>query len=140
MDSLTNNQMLILAGVVVTLLGFLYVSNNKTTTQSYNGQSASTAVNQQANQKPSTTVYNIYADWCGHSKNLIPVWQQLENNFINDSSIEIVKVEETQDPAIVQKYQVRGFPTILAIKNGQRIDYKGDRSLASLTEFANGLK
>ena len=41
-------------------------------------------------------------------------------------------------PEMTQKYNVQGFPTILALKDGElNMKYDGDRSYESLLQFMN---
>jgi thiol-disulfide isomerase/thioredoxin len=87
----------------------------------------------------------FYADWCPHSKQAKPVWEELkktyENKTINgytiifteiDSSMENTDVEKMMD-----KYNVEGFPTIKLLKNGQVIEYDAKPTKETLTQFLN---
>lgn len=64
-------------------------------------------------------VINIYADWCGWSKKLLPEWSKVEDYYKNDNNISIRKVEEKEDPELIQKLQIAGFPSIFKVRNGE---------------------
>ena len=65
----------------------------------------------------------IYADWCGHSKKMLPDYSKIEAEFhnqtINDTLVLIEKYTD-KDKAKVKEYGVRGFPSLFSHKNGQR--------------------
>lgn len=65
----------------------------------------------------------IYAEWCGHSKKMLPDYSKIEAEFhnqtINDTLVLIEKYTD-KDKEKVKEYGVRGFPTLFSHKNGQR--------------------
>jgi thiol-disulfide isomerase/thioredoxin len=95
----------------------------------------------------------FYADWCGHCKNLVPVWQKLieEGKKIHkEKNIAIVDVNNDimeKDNAFVAKLQkkvksleVKGFPTIGTITYNNGVvfeEYKNDRTLDAMLKKVN---
>lgn len=82
--------------------------------------------------------FPILAPWCGHCKRLLPVWQQLAEKFVGDSSVKIAKVDCTlqENRDLCSEQEVNGFPTLFVYKNGEKIsEYNGSRSLEDLFEF-----
>eukprot|EP00009_Paramoeba_aestuarina_P000350 CAMPEP_0201513850 /NCGR_PEP_ID=MMETSP0161_2-20130828/5813_1 /ASSEMBLY_ACC=CAM_ASM_000251 /TAXON_ID=180227 /ORGANISM="Neoparamoeba aestuarina, Strain SoJaBio B1-5/56/2" /LENGTH=452 /DNA_ID=CAMNT_0047910223 /DNA_START=97 /DNA_END=1455 /DNA_ORIENTATION=+ len=81
----------------------------------------------------------FYAPWCGHCKNLAPIYESLGEHFVNDDNIVISKMDATAnyvDPLL----SVQGFPTIKFFPAGAKNDvvsYEGDRTLEDLIEFVN---
>lgn len=73
------------------------------------------------NGKPSKTVevHFVYAEWCGHSQNAIPAFEELTK--INDvktqsgTSVTFVMTEEQSDGFSVFKGKVQGFPTYMTV-------------------------
>lgn len=94
----------------------------------------------------------IHAKWCGHCQALMPNWEIMKNELINDKKFQIIEIEDgdlnkdtiinnlnenLKDKNILLKAD--GFPTIFKIDNGILEYYKGaDREPTSLkTWFSN---
>lgn len=75
-----------------------------------------------------------YAPWCGHCKNLKPTWEELKKE-LKDGTIEIIDYNcDTNSEC--KKNNISGFPTIIFHKKcGDKVLYRGDRSLKSLLDF-----
>lgn len=74
----------------------------------------------------------FYLPSCGPCRNFLPTW----NKFFPPPSIKKEKIDSSIFYDIANSYNVKSFPTVLLIKNGKQIVYKGDRSLESLRHFA----
>ena len=84
----------------------------------------------------------FYADWCGHCKNIKPVWNKASKKAKGD--VKMVKVncgeENEEHQSIVDKYKIEGFPTIKLLNNGKvESDYTGGRDVNDLVNYVNGL-
>ncbi|CAE6391495.1 unnamed protein product [Rhizoctonia solani] len=81
----------------------------------------------------------FYAPWCGHCKRLAPVYDQLGEQYADQKNkLTIVKMDATtNDLPASAGFKIAGFPTIKFKPAGSKsfVDYEGDRSLESLTEF-----
>ena len=73
---------------------------------------------------------------CGHCKRMMPEWDKLEAN--HGTTLTVKKVEKDEDPALMKKHSVKGFPTILLLdRNGNKIkQYEGDRTFDAMKSFA----
>lgn len=76
----------------------------------------------------------FYAPWCGHCKMLEPIWSQVAQSLA-DTDIRVSRVDCTRFTSVAMEYSVKGFPTVLFIKGGKTVEYKGDRNREELAEF-----
>ena len=66
-------------------------------------------------------VIDFYATWCGPCKALLPVVEQLSEEY--DGKVIICKCDVGEDgDEIAAQYRVRNVPTILFFKGGQQVD------------------
>ena len=101
----------------------------------------------------------VDAPWCGHCKQLAPIWDQLAEHFQNNEDVTIAKMDSTKNE--VEGISIEGFPTLKFFPKGadkevslgggwqvgengtlsllvcpvQAVDYKGDRTLDELIKF-----
>lgn len=76
---------------------------------------------------------DFYADWCGPCKQLMPMVEALDV-----PGVTIVKVNADEQSEIVNKYGVRGLPTLKAFRNGESVGTKsGMMSLGQLLAFVD---
>ncbi|XP_033121043.1 thioredoxin domain-containing protein 5-like [Anneissia japonica] len=84
------------------------------------------------------TFVKFYAPWCGHCKRLAPTWETLATEVVEQKDVSIAKVDCTVHKSTCQKYEVRGYPTLLLFKNGKNVEkYGKSRELDSLLTFVN---
>lgn len=78
----------------------------------------------------------FYAPWCGHCQRLAPTWDELAQSFEHDSSVTIAKIDCTQYRPICQDFDVKGYPTLLWIEDGKKIEkYSGSRTHEELRAY-----
>lgn len=58
------------------------------------------------------------ATWCGPCKALAPIIDQIADDM--DGKIKVGKVDIDDSPLTAGKYGVRGVPTVMVFKNGER--------------------
>jgi len=81
----------------------------------------------------------FYAPWCGHCKQLAPIYDELGEKYKDHESIVIAKMDSTANE--VADVTVRGFPTIKFFpkESGRKIvDYSGGRTLEDFVAFLEG--
>ena len=77
---------------------------------------------------------------CGHCKKMMPEWQRFVKLNANNSKVKIETVEKDDAPELIQKYNVQGFPTIIAINDGKKVkEFEGERNVDDLQRFANSI-
>lgn len=82
------------------------------------------------------TLALFYADWCGHCKKIKPVWDEVskEVNEGEATGVKMIKVncsnpaENEAQKAVMEKYNIQGYPTILVFENGKHSEYSGERT------------
>ena len=85
-------------------------------------------------------VVKLFAEWCGRSKDLEPVFEEAAKHFIRDPSIRFIAVDVTKNE--MEGINGKEFPQVLLFKSGgdgkQRVDYKGNfEDVDELIRFVN---
>jgi thioredoxin 1 len=63
---------------------------------------------------------DFYAPWCGPCKALAPVIERIGGEF--EGRIEVVKVNVDNAQSLAGRYNVRGVPTLMIFRDGERRD------------------
>jgi thioredoxin len=71
-------------------------------------------------QSPIPVVVDFWAAWCGPCKMIAPVLDEIAKE--NDGRFRVAKVNIDDDPALQQRFNVRGVPTLLFFSGGQQRD------------------
>jgi len=81
----------------------------------------------------------FFAPWCGHCKNLAPIYDQLGDAYKNSKNVVIAKVDADQHRSLGSRFGVTGFPTIKFFPKGKKSDPKPYNSGRDLESFASFL-
>lgn len=80
----------------------------------------------------------FYAPWCSHCQRLAPTWEQLSETLRADNKVSISKVDCTVYRPLCQDFEVKGYPTLLWIEDGKKIEkYSGGRDLDTLKSYVD---
>jgi len=85
--------------------------------------------------KDKDVLVEFYAPWCGHCKQLAPIYDKLGEKFKDNEDIVIAKMDSTINE--LEHTKINSFPTIKLFKKGdnQVIEYSGERTLEGLSKF-----
>ena len=85
---------------------------------------------------PKELVY-FHMNGCGHCKNFTPIWDQFSSSY--SGNLKLRKVERENASSELEKYEVKGFPTILLLDgSGGKKEFQGDRTIQGLESFIQG--
>lgn len=79
----------------------------------------------------------FFAPWCGHCKQLAPIWEELDGTI---KDVTVAEVDCTVETDICSKYGVQGYPTLKFLQHsGEVIDYDGARGKEDLSKWAQAM-
>jgi protein disulfide-isomerase len=77
----------------------------------------------------------FYVPWCGHCQAMAPNWVQLAKEM--KGRLNIGEVNCDVESRLCKDVRLRGFPTILFFRGGERVEYDGLRGLGDFVTYAN---
>ena len=82
---------------------------------------------------PKSCTY-YYMTNCGHCKTFTPIWDSFVQSYTGPIKLRKVEMNDAKDD--IEKYNINGFPTILAIdEQGETKSFDGPRTKDGLTKF-----
>ena len=90
----------------------------------------------QNNNAEKCDMYVFVADWCPHCTKAKPAIAELKNNKPANVNVNVVNESDSNSRELMNKYKVRGFPTILLVKaDGEVVEFAERVSLENLNKF-----
>ena len=90
------------------------------------------------------TLYFFGTSWCPHCISAKPEWKEFveenKDKEFNGKRVNFVDVDCDKEPALADKYEVSGYPTIKLDKGSEIIEFKSKPTKATLLEFLNSIK
>jgi thioredoxin 2 len=71
-------------------------------------------------QSPLPVLVDFWAAWCGPCRMIAPVLERLAGELAG--RVRFVKVDVDENPALAERHDVTGIPTLVLYKNGQVAD------------------
>ena len=78
----------------------------------------------------------FYAEWCGHCKQLAPIYVTVAESLKGNKGIKLVEIDATKND--IEGQAIHGFPTLKLFKSGEKtnpIDFTGDRTEEGIIKF-----
>jgi protein disulfide-isomerase len=76
----------------------------------------------------------FYAPWCHHCQAMAPNWEQLAKEMKGKLNIGEVNCEA--EKRLCKDARLRGYPTILFFRGGERVEYEGLRGIGDFVSYA----
>lgn len=85
--------------------------------------------------KNKDVLVEFYAPWCGHCKQLVPIWEQLGEKLKDNAEVVIAKMDATANE--LEHTKITSFPTLKLYRKGDNevVDYNGERTLEALYKY-----
>ncbi|KAI9054909.1 hypothetical protein LZ554_002053 [Drepanopeziza brunnea f. sp. 'monogermtubi'] len=77
----------------------------------------------------------FYAPWCHHCQKMAPTWVQLAKEM--EGKLNVGEVNCDIEARLCKDVRVRGYPTILFFRGGERVEYQGLRGLGDFVSYAS---
>ncbi|KAB2580247.1 hypothetical protein BFW01_g3115 [Lasiodiplodia theobromae] len=78
----------------------------------------------------------FYAPWCHHCQAMQPNWASMAREM--KGKLNVGEVNCDAEKRLCKDAHVRGYPTILFFRGGERVEYDGLRGVGDLISYANG--
>ena len=89
------------------------------------------------------TLYMFYVDWCPHCTSAKPelekLRKQMESDSIDNQKVEVRLVNAEKEESLASKFKVKGYPTIIFVRQGKEYTYEGSRTSEEIRSFMENI-
>lgn len=90
-------------------------------------------------EKGTVVFVQFYAPWCGHCRNIAPIWARLANEYAKDPRIQFGRVNGDVQDRLMGRYNIKGYPNMLLFTKGNLADggelYKALRTYETMAKW-----
>jgi len=76
----------------------------------------------------------FYAPWCHHCQAMAPNWQQMAKEM--KGKLNVGEVNCDAESRLCKDVRLKGYPSILFFRGGERVEYEGLRGFGDLLQYA----
>lgn len=91
--------------------------------------------------KTKNVIVTFTATWCGHCKNLKPIYEKVASTFKPETNCIVANIDadDKKNALLGEKYGVKGYPTIKFFPKDDKtpVDYEGGRTESDFVAFLN---
>ncbi|XP_015913469.2 protein disulfide-isomerase A4 [Parasteatoda tepidariorum] len=78
----------------------------------------------------------FYAPWCGHCKQLAPEYERAAKVLKSSvPPVPLAKIDGIEEKELAEKYEARGWPTLMIFRKGRKYDYEGPRDESGIVNY-----
>jgi thiol-disulfide isomerase/thioredoxin len=77
------------------------------------------------------------AEWCGHCHHFLPTYAKLKHEYVDDSKLKTINIDEANNRELVERYKVDGFPSIKLFDGKKLHEFNGGRDINNIRDFVN---
>ena len=93
---------------------------------------------EESRQRP--VLVDLWAAWCAPCLVIAPILERVVTNRAGSIALARVEVDRGDNMKLAGRYQVRGFPTVLLLRDGEEIGrFSGAKTASFVDEFLDQL-
>ncbi len=83
------------------------------------------------------SLHLVKADWCGHCKNFLPLWEEMSKKYSNKYNFVLHNEPDVGKIKKEYKMNITGFPTLFLVNKNSVVKYENSRNEDNILDFLN---